>query len=61
MILDLQKEEFNGTAENLENVNNLFICFRDELTTCQLRIKMLEKQLEYVDVEIQKEKEAGNV
>ncbi|XP_040389132.1 cilia- and flagella-associated protein 74 isoform X1 [Cygnus olor] len=34
---------------------------RDELTTCQLRIKMLEKQLEYVDIEIQKEKEADNV
>ncbi|XP_035200777.1 cilia- and flagella-associated protein 74 isoform X14 [Oxyura jamaicensis] len=33
----------------------------DELTTCQLRIKMLEKQLDYVDIEIQKEKEADNV
>ncbi|NXL95110.1 CFA74 protein, partial [Alectura lathami] len=34
---------------------------RDELTTCQLRIKTLEKQLEYADLEIEKEKEAGNV
>ncbi|XP_009578181.1 PREDICTED: uncharacterized protein CFAP74 [Fulmarus glacialis] len=34
---------------------------RDKLSTCQLRIKMLEKQLEYVDIEIEKEEEAGNV
>uniref|UniRef100_A0A8C3BZ28 Cilia and flagella associated protein 74 n=1 Tax=Cairina moschata TaxID=8855 RepID=A0A8C3BZ28_CAIMO len=53
---------------NLKQLNNVakekelvVTKIRDELTTCQLRIKMLEKQLEYVDVEIQKEKEAGNV
>ncbi|XP_012947159.1 cilia- and flagella-associated protein 74 isoform X4 [Anas platyrhynchos] len=53
---------------NLKQLNNIakekelvVTKIRDELTTCQLRIKMLEKQLEYVDVEIQKEKEAGNV
>ncbi|XP_075577713.1 cilia- and flagella-associated protein 74 [Pelecanus crispus] len=34
---------------------------RDKLSTCQLRIKMLAKQLEYVDIEIEKEEEAGNV
>ncbi|XP_009982949.1 PREDICTED: uncharacterized protein CFAP74, partial [Tauraco erythrolophus] len=34
---------------------------RDKLSSCQLRIKMLAKQLECVDVEIEKEKEAGNV
>ncbi|OXB60968.1 hypothetical protein ASZ78_001233, partial [Callipepla squamata] len=34
---------------------------RDELTTCQLRIKTLEKQLEYIDSETEEEKEAGNV
>ncbi|NXT74688.1 CFA74 protein, partial [Zapornia atra] len=34
---------------------------RDNLSTCQLRIKMLAKQLEYVDIETQKEEEAGNV
>ncbi|XP_021273277.1 cilia- and flagella-associated protein 74 isoform X3 [Numida meleagris] len=34
---------------------------RDELTACQLRIKTLEKQLEYVDIETEEKKEAGNV
>ncbi|NWH65694.1 CFA74 protein, partial [Geococcyx californianus] len=31
------------------------------LSTCQLQIKALAKQLEYVDMEIEKEEEAGNV
>ncbi|NXN57984.1 CFA74 protein, partial [Rynchops niger] len=34
---------------------------RDKLSTCQLQIKTLAKQLERVDVEIEKEEEAGNV
>ncbi|XP_042650244.1 cilia- and flagella-associated protein 74 isoform X2 [Tyto alba] len=34
---------------------------RDKLSTCQLRIKMLAKQLDYVDIEMEKEEEAGNV
>ncbi|NXF66772.1 CFA74 protein, partial [Ciccaba nigrolineata] len=34
---------------------------RDKLSTCQVRIKMLAKQLDYVDTEIEKEEEAGNV
>ncbi|KAM6371589.1 cilia- and flagella-associated protein 74 [Pluvialis apricaria] len=34
---------------------------RDKLSTCQLQIGMLAKQLEYVDIEIEKEAAAGNV
>ncbi|XP_074465732.1 cilia- and flagella-associated protein 74 isoform X1 [Larus michahellis] len=34
---------------------------RDKLSTCQLQIKMLAKQLERVDIEIEREEEAGNV
>ncbi|XP_010014079.1 PREDICTED: uncharacterized protein CFAP74, partial [Nestor notabilis] len=34
---------------------------RDKLSTCQLRIKMLAKQLDYVGTEIEKEEEAGSV
>ncbi|XP_061207664.1 cilia- and flagella-associated protein 74 isoform X5 [Neopsephotus bourkii] len=34
---------------------------RDKLSTCQLRIKMLAKRLDYVGTEIEKEEEAGNV
>ncbi|NXE76327.1 CFA74 protein, partial [Cochlearius cochlearius] len=47
--------------KNLESINNLFVSCRDKLSTCQLRIKMLAKQLENVDIEIEKEEEAGNV
>ncbi|XP_030364068.1 cilia- and flagella-associated protein 74 isoform X3 [Strigops habroptila] len=34
---------------------------RDKRSTCQLRIKMLAKQLDYVGTEIEKEEEADNV
>ncbi|NXQ80170.1 CFA74 protein, partial [Nyctibius grandis] len=34
---------------------------RDKLSSCQLQIEMLAKQLEHVDIEMEKEKEAGNV
>ncbi|NXK20566.1 CFA74 protein, partial [Arenaria interpres] len=34
---------------------------RDKLGTCQLQIRMLAKQLERVDIEIEKEEAAGNV
>ncbi|NXK71866.1 CFA74 protein, partial [Amazona guildingii] len=34
---------------------------RDKLSTCQLRIKMLAKHLDYIGTEIEKEEEAGNV
>ncbi|XP_061306427.1 cilia- and flagella-associated protein 74 isoform X2 [Pezoporus flaviventris] len=34
---------------------------RDKLSTCQLRIKMLAKHLDYVGTEIEKEEEAGNI
>ncbi|NXF30384.1 CFA74 protein, partial [Nyctibius bracteatus] len=47
--------------KNLQNITNLFVSCRDKLSTCQLRMEMLAKQLEHVDVEIEKEEEAGNV
>ncbi|XP_009887976.1 PREDICTED: uncharacterized protein CFAP74 [Charadrius vociferus] len=34
---------------------------RDKRSACQLQIRLLAKQLEYVDVEIEKEEAAGNV
>ncbi|XP_071431811.1 cilia- and flagella-associated protein 74 [Pithys albifrons albifrons] len=34
---------------------------RHKLSACRLRIKMLAKQLDHVDMEIEKEEEAGNV
>ncbi|XP_009323419.1 PREDICTED: uncharacterized protein CFAP74 [Pygoscelis adeliae] len=59
-ILTLQRnlKELNDIAKEKELVVQKA---RDELSTCQLRIKMLTKQLEYVDTEIEKEEEAGNV
>ncbi|XP_075028392.1 cilia- and flagella-associated protein 74 [Calonectris borealis] len=51
-------KELNNVAKEKELVVQKT---RDKLSTCQLRIKMLEKQLEYVDIEIEKEQEAGNV
>ncbi|XP_059685957.1 cilia- and flagella-associated protein 74 [Gavia stellata] len=59
-ILTLQRnlKEFNDIAKEKElGVQKA----RDKLSTCQLRIKMLAKQLECVDIEIEKEEEAGNV
>ncbi|NXL27714.1 CFA74 protein, partial [Glaucidium brasilianum] len=48
-------------VKNLQNINNVFVSCRDKLSTCQVRIKMLAKQLDCVDTEIEKEEEAGNV
>jgi len=48
-------------VKQLQNKNNLFVSCRDKLSTCQLRMQMLAKQLEYVDIEIEKEEAAGNV
>ncbi|XP_074970392.1 cilia- and flagella-associated protein 74 [Phalacrocorax aristotelis] len=59
-ILTLQRnlKELNNIAKEKELVVQKA---RDKLSTCQLQIKMLAKQLEYVDTEIKKEEEAGNV
>ncbi|XP_009869844.1 PREDICTED: uncharacterized protein CFAP74 [Apaloderma vittatum] len=59
-ILTLQKnlKELNDIAEEKEL---LVQKTRDKLSTCQLRSKMLAKQLRCVDVEMEKEEEAGNV
>ncbi|NXF11691.1 CFA74 protein, partial [Smithornis capensis] len=47
--------------KNLENRDDLFVSCSQELSACRLRIKMLAKQLDRVDMEIEKEEEAGNV
>ncbi|XP_075629373.1 cilia- and flagella-associated protein 74 isoform X2 [Balearica regulorum gibbericeps] len=59
-ILTLQKnlKELNDVAKEKQLVVRKA---RDKLSTCQLRIKTLAKQLECVDIEIEKEEEAGNV
>ncbi|KAM6116691.1 cilia- and flagella-associated protein 74 [Phoenicopterus ruber ruber] len=59
-ILTLQRnlKELNNIAREKELVVQKG---RDKLSTCQLRIKTLAKQLEDVDFEIEEEEEAGNV
>ncbi|XP_069730738.1 cilia- and flagella-associated protein 74 isoform X2 [Phaenicophaeus curvirostris] len=59
-IFTLQRnlKELNDLAKEKEFVVQKS---RGKLNTCQMRIKMLAKQLEYVDMEIEKEEEAGNV
>ncbi|KAM7083728.1 LOW QUALITY PROTEIN: cilia- and flagella-associated protein 74 [Ciconia maguari] len=59
-ILTLQRnlKELNDIAKQKELAVQKA---RDKLSTCQLQIKVLAKQLEYVDIEIEKEEEAGNV
>ncbi|XP_010123969.1 PREDICTED: uncharacterized protein CFAP74 [Chlamydotis macqueenii] len=59
-ILTLQRnlKELNDIAKEKKLVVQKA---RDKLSSCQLRIKMLAKQLEDVDIEIEKEEEAGNV
>ncbi|XP_061869134.1 cilia- and flagella-associated protein 74 [Colius striatus] len=59
-ILTLQRKlkEINDIAKEKELVVQEA---RDKLSTCQLQIKMLAKQLDYVDIEIEKEEAAGNV
>lgn len=62
MNLAPKRKSFIGKSiKNLQTRNNLFAPCRDKLSTCQLRIKMLAKQLQYVDAEVEKEEEAGNV
>ncbi|XP_010187029.1 PREDICTED: uncharacterized protein CFAP74, partial [Mesitornis unicolor] len=50
--------ELNDMAKKKELVDQEA---RDKLRSCRLRIKVLAKQLEYVDMETEKEEEAGNV
>ncbi|NXT15668.1 CFA74 protein, partial [Prunella fulvescens] len=47
--------------ENLQNINDVFVPCSDTLSACRLRSKMLAKQLDHVDMEIEREEEAGNV
>ncbi|XP_008936078.1 PREDICTED: uncharacterized protein KIAA1751 homolog, partial [Merops nubicus] len=59
-ILTLQRnlKELNDLAKEKERVVQRT---RDKLSTCQLRIELLAKQLADVDMEIEKEEEAANV
>ncbi|NWZ73748.1 CFA74 protein, partial [Acrocephalus arundinaceus] len=47
--------------KNLQNINGVFVSCSDTLSACRLRSKMLAKQLDHVDMEIEREEEAGNV
>ncbi|NWT10295.1 CFA74 protein, partial [Vireo altiloquus] len=47
--------------KNLQSINDVFVSCSDTLSACRLRSKMLAKQLDHVDMEIQREEEAGNV
>ncbi|NWH98919.1 CFA74 protein, partial [Tichodroma muraria] len=47
--------------KNLQNINGVFVSCSDTLRACRLRCKMLAKQLDHVDMEIEREEEAGNV
>ncbi|NXY07594.1 CFA74 protein, partial [Pteruthius melanotis] len=47
--------------KNLQNRNDVFVSCSDTLSACRLRSKMLAKQLDRVDMEIEREEEAGNV
>ncbi|NWY17741.1 CFA74 protein, partial [Aphelocoma coerulescens] len=47
--------------KNLQNINDVFVSCSDTLSACRLRSRMLAKQLDHVDMEIEREEEAGNV
>ncbi|NWY68913.1 CFA74 protein, partial [Erithacus rubecula] len=47
--------------KNLQNINDVFVSCSDTLSACRLRSKVLAKQLDHVDMEIEREEEAGNV
>ncbi|NXC98808.1 CFA74 protein, partial [Certhia familiaris] len=47
--------------KNLQNTDDVFVSCSDTLSACRLRSKMLAKQLDHVDMEIEREEEAGNV
>ncbi|NWY48902.1 CFA74 protein, partial [Sylvia atricapilla] len=47
--------------KNLQNLSDVFVSCSDTLSACRLRSKMLAKQLDHVDMEIEREEEAGNV
>ncbi|NXS19238.1 CFA74 protein, partial [Mystacornis crossleyi] len=50
-----------GREKDLQNINDVFVSCSDTLSACRLRSKMLAKQLDHVDMEIEREEEAGNV
>ncbi|NXY32822.1 CFA74 protein, partial [Pomatorhinus ruficollis] len=47
--------------KNPQNISDVFVSCSDTLSACRLRSKMLAKQLDHVDMEIEREEEAGNV
>ncbi|NXC86668.1 CFA74 protein, partial [Cercotrichas coryphoeus] len=47
--------------KNLQCINAVFVSCSDTLSACRLRSKVLAKQLDHVDMEIEREEEAGNV
>ncbi|NXX67257.1 CFA74 protein, partial [Spizella passerina] len=47
--------------KSLQNISDVFVSCSDTLSACRLRSKMLAKQLDHVDMEIEREEEAGNV
>ncbi|NXH46761.1 CFA74 protein, partial [Dicaeum eximium] len=47
--------------KNLQSINDVFVPCSDTLSACRMRSKMLAKQLDHVDMEIEREEEAGNV
>ncbi|NWW35247.1 CFA74 protein, partial [Panurus biarmicus] len=48
-------------GKSLQNTKDVFVSCSDALSACRLRSKMLAKQLDHVDMEIEREEEAGNV
>ncbi|NXP62664.1 CFA74 protein, partial [Chloropsis cyanopogon] len=46
---------------NPQDINDVFVSCSDTLSACRLQSKMLAKQLDHVDMEIEREEEAGNV
>lgn len=60
-ILPPKRRVSLGREKNLQNMNDVFVSCSDTLSACRLRSKMLAKQLDHVDMEIEREEEAGNV
>ncbi|KAK2513602.1 hypothetical protein Q9233_015452, partial [Columba guinea] len=59
-VLQKNLKELNDIAKEKQLVVQK-TRFVDNLSTCRLQIEMLAKQLQYVDIEIEKEEAAGNM
>nr|XP_021137445.1 cilia- and flagella-associated protein 74 isoform X3 [Columba livia]XP_021137446.1 cilia- and flagella-associated protein 74 isoform X3 [Columba livia] len=57
-VLQKNLKELNDIAKEKQLVVQKT---RDNLSTCRLQIEMLAKQLQYMDIEIEKEEAAGNI